>query len=276
MKYQQQINVHLIIINCWIVDEYKVICIQGMLTASAINLAYTLRLDIAKLINIPSLKKLGLLLMDMDSTAIEIECINEIAKLIGIGNEMDKITKCAMLGEISLVRSLYKRLAMLKGVDINILKYVLDKLPLTPGLIQLVKKLQKLNWHVAIISSGFKYYASYLGNKLNLTDVIANELEIHNGKLTGKIIGPIVDDLYKLNSLKKISQRLNIPLEQTVAVGNGANDLLMIKSAGLGITYRANYKVNNQVSIKIVNSDLMGIFCILNSTIILAIFDIKK
>ncbi|PPI86571.1 phosphoserine phosphatase SerB [Candidatus Pantoea edessiphila] len=267
MNYRKELKIDLIVTNFWIIDEYKIASIGGLITLSAIILANKLGLDIAPLMNIPSLKKPGLLVMDMDSTAIQIECIDEIAKLAGCSDAVAKITKLAMLGKIDMIESLHQRVAMLKGVDISILKIILDNLPLTSGLIQIVNKLHLLHWKIAIISSGFKYYASHLESKLNLSYVIANNLEVYNGKLTGKIIGPIVDSRYKLISLKKIAQRLLIPLEQTVAVGDGFNDLLMIKSAALGIAYHANSIVNKQVETKIVHSDLMGIFCILSSTI---------
>ncbi|MXP51115.1 phosphoserine phosphatase SerB [Pantoea sp. SoEX] len=266
--YQKTLNIKLTIINFWKIDKYKIVCVKGLITKNDINLLYKLGWDIAPLIKMPSLQKPGLLLMDMDSTAIQIECIDEIARLANRGDIVKNITISAMKGEIDFTNSLSQRVSMLKGVHESILKQVLDKLPLMPGLIQLVEKLQVLNWKIAIVSSGFKYYASYLGKKLNLVDVVANDLEIYQGKLTGKLIGRIVDAKYKLYSLKKIAQKLNISLEQTIAVGDGANDLLMIRSAGLGIAYRSNYHVNKQVIFKIVHADLMGIFCILSSTIL--------
>ncbi|WP_158674487.1 phosphoserine phosphatase SerB [Candidatus Pantoea edessiphila] len=267
INYQKKLDIKLVIINFWTIDKYKVVSIKGLITETAISLAYKLGWDVAPLINIPDLKKPGLLILDMDSTAIQIECIDEIAKIAYRNNFVKKITKSAMKGEIDFVRSLKNRVEMLKGVKESVLKQVLDTLPLTSGLIELVENLKLFNWEVAIISSGFKYYASYLEKKLNLVESIANDLEIEDGQLTGKLVGKIVDSKYKLNSLKKISNKLNIALEQTIAIGDGYNDLLMIKSAGLGIAYKANYYVNKQVIFKIINSDLMGVFCILSSTI---------
>lgn len=205
--------------------------------------------------------------MDMDSTAIQIECIDEIAKLAGSGELVAEVTERAMRGELDFTASLRQRVATLKGADANILRQVRDELPLMPGLTQLVLKLETLGWKVAIASGGFTFFADYLRDKLRLTTVVANELEIMDGKLTGQVIGDIVDAQYKANTLTRLAEKYAIPVEQTAAIGDGANDLPMIKVAGLGIAYHAKPKVNEKTEVTIRHADLMGVFCILSGSI---------
>lgn len=147
-----------------------------------------------------------------------------------------------MRGELDFTASLRQRVGTLKGADANILKQVRDELPLMPGLTSLVGKLQAMGWHVAIASGGFTYYAEYLRNRLRLAAAAANELEIRDGKLTGEVLGPVVDAQFKADTLLRLA-KLEIPLAQTVAIGDGANDLKMMQAAGLGIAYHAKPKV---------------------------------
>ncbi|EMV7924079.1 phosphoserine phosphatase, partial [Escherichia coli] len=216
---------------------------------------------------IPHLRTPGLLVMDMDSTAIQIECIDEIAKLAGTGEMVAEVTERAMRGELDFTASLRSRVATLKGADANILQQVRENLPLMPGLTQLVLKLETLGWKVAIASGGFTFFAEYLRDKLRLTAVVANELEIMDGKFTGNVIGDIVDAQYKAKTLTRLAQEYEIPLAQTVAIGDGANDLPMIKAAGLGIAYHAKPKVNEKTEVTIRHADLMGVFCILSGSL---------
>lgn len=148
-----------------------------------------------------------------------------------------------MRGELDFTASLRQRVGTLKGADANILKQVRDELPLMPGLTSLVGKLQAMGWHVAIASGGFTYYAEYLRNRLRLAAAAANELEIRDGKLTGEVLGPVVDAQFKADTLLRLAEKLEIPLAQTVAIGDGANDLKMMQAAGLGIAYHAKPKV---------------------------------
>lgn len=267
IDYQHQLSSAIIVMNSWNINNYKIVHICGSITLFSSILADSFGLDIAPLNNIPDLKKTGLLIMDMDSTAIQIECIDEIAKLAGVGELVRKITEKAMHGKIDFSFSLLERVAVLKNTKIDILKEVRDNLPLTPGLLFLVKKLQLLNWKIVLASGGFTYYAEYLRDKLNLTAIYANELEINNGMLTGNLIGPIIDAQYKADILKKISKYFNISQKQTVAVGDGANDILMMKKSALSIAYNAKYQVKNQAKVSIKHADLMGVFCILSSTL---------
>lgn len=264
--WQRELGAALVIVAAWSVEDYQVIRLAGSLTPRATRLAHDAGMDVAPLGKIPHLKSPGLLVMDMDSTAIQIECIDEIAKLAGTGEMVAEVTERAMRGELDFTASLRSRVATLKGADAGILRQVRDDLPLMPGLTQLVLKLDALGWKVAIASGGFTFFAEYLRDKLRLTTVVANELEIRDGKLTGNVIGDIVDAQYKANTLKRLAEKYEIPAAQTVAIGDGANDLPMIKVAGLGIAYHAKPKVNEQTEVTIRHADLMGVFCILSGS----------
>ncbi|QGY27942.1 phosphoserine phosphatase [Pantoea cypripedii] len=266
--YQHQLGAAMVIVSAWNVDEYQVIRLAGSLTPRAMKLAHDVGFDVAPLGKIPHLKTPGLLVMDMDSTAIQIECIDEIAKLAGSGERVAEVTERAMRGELDFKASLRERVATLTGADANILKQVRDTLPLMPGLTTLVQKLQALGWQVAIASGGFTYYADYLRDTLHLAAAVANELEMRDGKLTGQVVGQIVDAQFKADTLNNLAQRFAIAPEQTVAIGDGANDLPMIKTAGLGIAYHAKPKVNEQTEVIIRHADLMGVFCILSGSLI--------
>ncbi|WP_252145325.1 phosphoserine phosphatase [Yokenella regensburgei] len=264
--WQRELGAALVIVAAWGVEDYQVIRLAGSLTPRATRLAHDAGMDVAPLGKIPHLKSPGLLVMDMDSTAIQIECIDEIAKLAGTGEMVAEVTERAMRGELDFTASLRSRVATLKGADAGILRQVRNELPLMPGLTQLVLKLDALGWKVAIASGGFTFFAEYLRDKLRLTTVVANELEIRDGKLTGNVIGDIVDAQYKANTLKRLAEKYEIPAAQTVAIGDGANDLPMIKVAGLGIAYHAKPKVNEQTEVTIRHADLMGVFCILSGS----------
>ncbi|WLI75551.1 phosphoserine phosphatase [Kosakonia sp. H02] len=265
--YQRKLGAAMVIVSAWCVDDYQVIRLAGSLTPRATRLAHDEGLDVAPLGKIPHLRSPGLLVMDMDSTAIQIECIDEIAKLAGTGDMVAEVTERAMRGELDFTASLRSRVATLKGADANILLHVREKLPLMPGLVQLVLKLQTLGWKVAIASGGFTFFADYLRDKLHLTAAVANELEIMDGKFTGLVLGDIVDAQYKANTLNQLAEKYEIAAEQTVAIGDGANDLPMIKAAGLGIAYHAKPTVNEKAEVTIRHADLMGVFCILSGSL---------
>lgn len=265
--YQHKLGAAMVIVAAWCVEDYQVIRLAGSLTPRATRLAHDDELDVAPLGKIPHLRTPGLLVMDMDSTAIQIECIDEISKIAGTGEMVSEVTERAMRGELDFTASLRQRVATLKGADANILRQVRDTLPLMPGLTQLVLKLETLGWRVAIASGGFTFFADYLRDKLHLTAAVANELEIRDGVLTGNVIGDIVDAKYKASTLKRLAETYEIPAVQTVAIGDGANDLPMIKAAGLGIAYHAKPKVNEQTEITIRHADLMGVFCILSGSL---------
>lgn len=267
-KYQRKLGAAMVIVTAWCVEDYQVIRLAGTLTPRATKLAHQAGLDVAPLGKIPHLRTPGLLVMDMDSTAIQIECIDEIAKLAGTGEKVSDITERAMRGELDFTASLRERVGTLKGADANILRQVRDELPLMPGLDSLVAKLQALGWKVAIASGGFTYFAEYLRDELHLNAVVANELEICDGKLTGEVLGQIVDARFKAETLQALAAEYGIPADQTVAIGDGANDLPMIQAAGLGIAYHAKPKVNEKAEVTIRHASLMGVFCILSGSLI--------
>ncbi len=189
--------------------------------------------------NAPVLKDAGLLVMDMDSTTIEIECIDEIAALAGVGEQVAEVTELAMQGKLDFTQSLHQRVAKLAGASENILIEVCNNLPLMSGLNTLVAQLKQHNWRIAIASGGFTYFANHLQTQLNLDDVFANQLEIIGGKLTGKVLGNVVDAQAKAESINLLQKKYQINHQQTVAMGDGANDLLMMKAANLGVAFHA-------------------------------------
>lgn len=266
-QFQIEFGKPIVIVSTWKVRHYQVVHIAGELPSKARKIAENLKFDIAPIEHIPSLNQPGLIVLDMDSTTIKIECIDEIAKLAGIGDEIAQITEQTMRGEFDFESSLRKRVAALEGTPTSVLRKIKDELPIMSGFAQLVRQLHKLNWHVAIASGGFTYYADALKEKFKLVDVTANKLEIVNGKLTGNLIGDVVDAKSKAQYLTKLADERNIPLSQTVAVGDGANDLMMLQTAALGIAFHAKPIVAKKSKINIHFADLTGILCILSTSL---------
>lgn len=184
-----------------------------------------------------------LVCFDMDSTLIQTEVIDELAKRAGVGDEVSKITESAMRGEIDFKESFIKRVSLLKGLDESVMRDIAENLPLTKGAERLFKTLKRYGYRTAILSGGFNYFGNYLKNKLDIDYVFANELEIANGKLTGRHVGEIVDGARKAELLNLLAFKEDIHLEQVIAVGDGSNDLPMLKLAGLGIAFHAKPKV---------------------------------
>lgn len=179
------------------------------------------------------------MVFDMDSTLITSEVIDELAIEAGAGEEVSAITEQAMRGEIDFNVSLQKRVATLKGLEESVLQKVAERLKLTEGAETLFYNLHNLGFKTAIISGGFTYFGKHLQKKLNIDYVFANELEIVNGRMTGQVLGEIVNGKRKAELLEQIATTEKISLEQTIAVGDGANDLPMLGKAGLGIAFRA-------------------------------------
>ena len=200
-----------------------------------------------------------LVCFDMDSTLIQTEVIDELAKRHGVGDKVKAITEAAMRGEIDFNESFIQRVALLKGLDENVMEDIAQKLPLTEGAEKLFKTLRKYGFKTAILSGGFTYFGRYLQHKLGIDYVFANDLEIRHGKLTGKHKGEIVNGQMKAEMLKKIAFKEDIHLEQVVAVGDGANDLAMLNLAGLGIAFHAKPKVkaNARHSISTIGLDVI-------------------
>lgn len=184
-----------------------------------------------------------LICFDMDSTLIETEVIDELAIRAGVGDQVKAITEAAMRGEIDFAESFKQRCALLKGLDVSVMQEIAENLPITEGVDRLMYILKKVGFKIAILSGGFTYFGNYLKQKYNIDYVYANELEIVDGKLTGRHVGDIVDGKRKAELLRLIAQVENVDIRQTVAVGDGANDLPMISIAGLGIAFHAKPKV---------------------------------
>lgn len=180
-----------------------------------------------------------LVCFDMDSTLIETEVIDELAHAAGVGEPVVAITERAMAGELDFQASFRERLALLKGLDESVLAGIAERLPLTEGAQRLIGTLKAYGFKTAILSGGFSYFGHYLQRQLGIDYVYANELEIVDGKVTGNVSGTIVDGARKAELLRELAQREGIQLEQTIAVGDGANDLPMLSEAGLGIAFRA-------------------------------------
>lgn len=184
-----------------------------------------------------------LVCFDMDSTLIQAEVIDELARKMGVYEKVSAITEAAMRGDIDFNDSFKQRIALLKGLDESVLQEVAESLPITEGAERLFATLKKYGYRTAILSGGFTYFGNYLKNKLDIDYVFANELEIKDGQLTGKHVGDIIDGEKKAELLKLIAFKEDIHLEQVIAVGDGSNDLPMLRIAGLGIAFHAKPKV---------------------------------
>ncbi len=185
-----------------------------------------------------------LICFDMDSTLIQTECIDELAMRAGVGDQVKAITESAMRGEIDFKESFTKRVALLKGLDVNVMQEIAEHLPITEGVDRLMSVLKRCGYKIAILSGGFTYFGEYLQRLYGIDYMYANELEIdEDGRLTGRYVGDIVDGHRKAELLKLIAQVEKVNLAQTIAVGDGANDLPMISAAGLGIAFHAKPRV---------------------------------
>lgn len=233
------------------------------LKAEFLQVGVELGVDIAFQLDSIYRRNRRLAVFDMDSTLIEVEVIDELAKAAGVGAQVTAITDRAMRGEIDFRESFKKRLALLKGLPESVLKEIADNLPLTEGAENLFVELKKLGYRTAILSGGFSYFANKLQAKLGIDYVYANELEIVDGKLTGEAVEPIVDAQRKADLLKELARKENISLEQTIAVGDGANDLPMLGLAGLGVAFRAKPLVKRSAKQAISTLGLDGILYLL-------------
>lgn len=183
-----------------------------------------------------------LICFDMDSTLIETEVIDELAMRAGVGDQVKAITERAMRGEIDFIESFKERVSLLKGLDESVMREIAENLPITEGVERLMYVLKRYGYKIAILSGGFTYFGNYLKDKFGIDYVYANELEIIDGKLTGRYLGDIVDGKRKAELLRLIAQVEKVDIAQTIAVGDGANDLPMLSIAGLGIAFHANLK----------------------------------
>ncbi len=201
---------------------------------------------------VPAAQKLsdfGLVVMDMDSTLINIECIDEIADMQGLKPQVAQITEAAMRGELDFAESLRRRVALLKGLDESALQRVYDeRLQLNPGAEKMLLVLKKYGIKTLLVSGGFMFFSERLKARLGLDCAYANTLEVEHGKLTGRVLGDIVDAQAKANFLIQTREALSLQASQVVAMGDGANDLLMMRAARMGIAYHAKPVVREQAS----------------------------
>ena len=199
-----------------------------------------------------------LICFDMDSTLIQAECIDELARRHGVYDQVAAITERAMRGEIDFKESFTERVALLKGLDISVMRDIAEHLPITEGTDRLMSVLKTCGYKIAILSGGFTFFGEYLQRKYGIDYVYANELEVgEDGKLTGRYVGEVVDGRRKADLLKLIAQTEHVNIAQTIAVGDGANDLPMLNEAGLGIAFHAKprVKANARQSISTIGLD---------------------
>ena len=204
-----------------------------------------------------------LVVMDMDSTLIRIEVIDELARAAGVVDRVSRITERAMQGEMDYDQSLRDRVELLKGLDVKVLDRIASELPLTEGAETLIRVLKRLGFSIAIISGGFSRAAEALKRRLGIDYAYSNNLEIADGKLTGRVVGPIVNAQRKAELLETIAQAEGVLLDQVIAVGDGANDALMLERAGLGIAFHAKPKLRESADTSISASGLDAILYLL-------------
>lgn len=232
-------------------------------TEKFLNISKELNVDIAFQQDDSYQRNRRLVCFDMDSTLIQTEVIDELAKLAGVGQEVSRITELAMQGEIDFNKSFKQRIALLKGLKEDVLQEVALNLPITKGTKRLIDTLKVFGYKTAILSGGFTYFGNYLQKELGIDYVFANQLEIKNGVLTGNYLGDIVDGNKKAEYLKQIADKEQIHINQTIAIGDGANDIPMLNTAGLGIAFHAKPHVKNNTQNSISSIGLDGVLYLL-------------
>jgi phosphoserine phosphatase len=224
-----------------------------------LDLAQALEVDIAFQVDDVYRRNRRLIAFDMDSTLIQTEVIDELALRAGVGAEVMAITEAAMNGELDFTQSLRRRVALLAGLDAKVLGEIAERLPITPGAFRLIRTLRSLDYRTAILSGGFTFFGEVLKERLGIDFMFANELEIEDGRLTGRLRGEIVDGARKAALLRRLAEQEGLRLEQTIAVGDGANDLPMLDAAGLGIAFHAKPRVRASAEQAISTLGLDGI-----------------
>ncbi|MFT5260917.1 MAG: phosphoserine phosphatase [Gammaproteobacteria bacterium] len=236
---------------------------QGLLREKFLAVSNDLDVDIAVQEDNVYRRNRRLVAFDMDSTLIEAEVIDELAAAAGVGEQVAEITERAMRGEIDFTESFHERVALLKGLNGDVLQEIAERLPVTEGAERLIRNLKSLGYTTVILSGGFNYFGNYLKEKLGIDYVFANELDMEDGVVTGKVTGTVVDGNRKAQLLREIAEKEGIRLEQTIAVGDGANDLPMLSIAGLGIAFRAKPLVQESAQQSISTLGLDGVLYLL-------------
>lgn len=211
-------------------------------------------------------KNKRLVFFDMDSTLVDMEIIDEMARRAGVFKEVARITEKVRRGDLDFEESLVQRVALLKGLKTEELEKIRDNMKLSEGAQDLIETLKRLGYKLGVVSGGFHYFADYLKDRLGLDFAFANQLEIKNGTLTGRVLGNIVDGPYKAKIVNMVSSEQGVLLDQTVAIGDGANDVLMLGQAGLGIAYNAKEKLQRVANMSVGQARLKNILYILGIT----------
>jgi phosphoserine phosphatase len=204
-------------------------------------------------------KNKRLVFFDMDSTLVDMEIIDEMAKRAGVLKEVSRITEKAMRGDLDFEEALRQRIAFLKGMKVKELDAIRKEMRLSEGAEELVATLKRLGFKLGVVSGGFHYFVDFIRERLKLDFAFANELEIKKGALTGKLLGKIVDNAYKAKMVNQVSSDEGVFLDQTVAIGDGANDVLMLGQAGLGIAYNAKERLQRAASMSVGRNRLKNI-----------------
>jgi phosphoserine phosphatase len=236
---------------------------QAVLREKFLAVSNDLNVDIAVQEDNVYRRNRRLVAFDMDSTLIEAEVIDELAAAAGVGEQVAAITERAMRGELDFTESFHERVALLKGLSGDVLQEIAERLPVTEGAERLIRNLNSLGYTTVILSGGFNYFGNYLKEKLGIDYVFANELDMEDGIVTGKVTGTVVDGNRKAQLLREIAEQEGIRLEQTIAVGDGANDLPMLSIAGLGIAFRAKPLVQESAKQSISTLGLDGVLYLL-------------
>lgn len=236
---------------------------QAVLREQFLAVSNDLNVDIAVQEDNVYRRNRRLVAFDMDSTLIEAEVIDELAAAAGVGEQVAEITERAMRGELDFTESFHQRVGLLKGLSGDVLQEIAERLPVTEGAERLIRNLKSLGYTTVILSGGFNYFGNYLKDKLGIDYVFANELDMEDGIVTGKVTGTVVDGNRKAQLLREIAEKEGIRLEQTIAVGDGANDLPMLSIAGLGIAFRAKPLVQESAKQSISTLGLDGVLYLL-------------
>jgi phosphoserine phosphatase len=241
-------------------DNAAIYDISDDLSGDLKNQLHLKNIDFAILDSYKALNEFSLCVMDMDSTLISIECIDEIADMCGKKEDVALITKSAMMGEIDFSQSLIKRVSLLEGLGEEMLfKVIEERLKFNEGTQAWVKACRKNNVTTVLVSGGFDYFADYVKNKLGIDVAISNQLEIKDKKLTGKVLGRIVNDEVKAQTVRDFQSKLNIDRSKTIVIGDGANDLKMLAEAQYSIAYHAKPIVQEKARFKFNHSDFKGV-----------------